>query len=390
MDSIFIAAAKRSPIGKLNGALSGLSAAATGAQVIRAIIDEQDIDPMVIDDVMIGQVLQGGTGQNPARQAAIAAGIPAQVPAITLNMVCGAGQRSIHFAAQAIKAGDADLVIAGGQDSMTDAPHFIRVRRPARMGNQTAQDMIISDGLWDVFNDIHMGATVEQLARRYQISRDEQDCFALASQTKAAHAISAGRFETEITPVTVSGRNGNITVQADEHPRPETTREELALMRPAFEADGTITAGNASGLNDGASAVLVGSKRRLRALGLEPLARIASYASAALDPMDMGLGPAFASRKALIKAGWRVQDLDVLEINEAFAAQAIAVNREMGWDPDLINTNGGAIALGHPLAGSGNRIVVTLVHEMVRRGAKRGLASLCIGGGQGVAICLER
>lgn len=390
MDSIFIAAAKRSPIGKLNGALSGLSAAATGAQVIRTIIDEQDIDPMAIDDVMMGQVLQGGTGQNPARQAAIAAGIPAQVPAITLNMVCGAGQRSIHFAAQAIKAGDADLIIAGGQDSMTDAPHFMRVRRGARMGNQTAQDMMITDGLWDVFNDIHMGATVEQLARRYQISRDEQDCFALASQTKAAHAIAAGRFETEITPVTVSGRNGNITVQADEHPRPETTLEELALMRPAFHDDGTITAGNASGLNDGASAVLVGSERRLRALGLEPLARIASYASAALDPMDMGLGPAFASRKALIKAGWRVQDLDVLEINEAFAAQAIAVNREMGWDPDLINTNGGAIALGHPLAGSGNRIVVTLVHEMVRRGAKRGLASLCIGGGQGVAICLER
>jgi acetyl-CoA C-acetyltransferase len=389
MDGIFIAAAKRSPIGKLNGALTGLSAAEIGAQVIRALLDETGIDPNAVDDVLMGQVLQGGAGQNPARQAAIGAGLPSSVPAMTLNMVCGAGQRSIHVAAQAIKAGDADLVVAGGQDSMTDAPHFFRVRQPAKMGDQTAKDMMITDGLWDVFNDIHMGATVEQLARRYQITRGEQDLFALSSQAKAAAAIAADRFADEIAPVSVSTRSGNVTVRTDEHPRPDTTIDELAAMRPAFDVDGTITAGNASGLNDGASAVLVGSKRRLRDLGLEPMARIAGYASAALYPMDMGLGPAFASRKALEKAGWRADDLDVLEINEAFAAQAIAVNRVMGWNTDRINPNGGAIALGHPLAGSGNRIVVTLLHEMRRTGKRRGLASLCIGGGQGVAICLE-
>lgn len=390
MEGIFIAAAKRSPIGKLNGALTGLSAAEIGAQVIRSIIAESRIDPGAVDDVIMGQVLQGGAGQNPARQAAMGAGIPAHVPAVTLNMVCGAGQRSIHFAAQAIRSGDADLVIAGGQDSMTDAPHFFRARQPARMGNQIAKDMMVTDGLWDVFNDIHMGATVEQLARRYHVTRDEQDHFALASQKKAGAAIAAGLFAEEIAPVAVPGRKGKIMVNADEHPRPDTTLADLAAMRPAFANDGTITAGNASGLNDGASAVLVGSERRLREMGLEPLARIASYASAALDPMDMGLGPAFASRRSLLKAGWRADELDVLEINEAFAAQAIAVNREMGWDPDRINPNGGAIALGHPLAGSGNRIVVTLLHEMRRSGARRGLASLCIGGGQGVAICLER
>jgi acetyl-CoA C-acetyltransferase len=389
MEGIFIAAAKRSPIGKLNGALAGLSAAEIGAQVIRSIIAECRIDPGAIDDVIMGQVLQGGAGQNPARQAALGAGIPSDVPAVTLNMVCGAGQRSIHFATQAIRSGDAELVVAGGQDSMTSAPHFFHVRHPKKIGNQTAKDMMITDGLWDVFNDIHMGATVEQLARRYQVTRDEQDHFALASQAKASAAIAADLFADEITPVTLPGRMGVVTVSADEHPRPETTLADLAAMRPAFAADGTITAGNASGLNDGASAVLVGSERRLRALGLEPLARIAGYASAALDPMDMGLGPAFASRRALQKAGWQAGSLDVLEINEAFAAQAIAVNREMGWDPGRINRNGGAIALGHPLAGSGNRIVVTLLHEMRRSGARRGLASLCIGGGQGVAICLE-
>lgn len=390
MTGIFIAAAKRSPIGKLNGALTGLSAAGIGAQVIRALLDESGVDPAAVDDVMIGQVLQGGAGQNPARQAAMGAGLPSSVPAVTLNMVCGAGQRSIHFAAQAIKAGDADLVIAGGQDSMTDAPHFFHARQPAKMGDQVAKDMMVTDGLWDVFNDIHMGATVEQLARRYQITRDEQDRFALASQAKAGAAIAASRFTDEIAPVAVPTRTGTVTVRTDEHPRPDITLNDLAAMRPAFDTDGTITAGNASGLNDGASAVLLGSERRLRDLGPEPMARIASYASAALDPMDMGLGPAFASRKALKKAGWRAEDLDILEINEAFAAQAIAVNREMGWDADRINPLGGAIALGHPLAGSGNRIVVTLLHEMCRRGAKRGLASLCIGGGQGVAICLER
>ena len=390
MVGIFIASAKRSPIGKLNGAFSGLSASVIGAQVIRGLMAESGIDPGVIDEVMIGQVLQGGAGQNPARQAAMEAGIPAGVPAVTLNMVCGAGQRSIHFAAQAILAGDADIVIAGGQDSMTDAPHFFHARQPAKMGHHFAKDMMITDGLWDVFNDVHMGTTVEQLVRRYQITREEQDRFALASQLKAAEAISAGRFVDEIVPITVATKTGDIVIDADEHPRPETTLDDLAFMAPAFDADGTITAGNASGLNDGASAVLVCSERRLRDLGLEPMVRIAGYASAALDPMDMGLGPALASRKALEKAGWQADSLDVLEINEAFAAQAIAVNCEMGWDTGRVNPLGGAIALGHPLAGSGNRIVVTLVHEMRRREAQRGLASLCIGGGQGVAICLER
>jgi acetyl-CoA C-acetyltransferase len=390
MDGIFIAAAKRSPIGTLNGALGGLSAAGIGAQVIRAMIAEKDIDPGSIDEVMIGQVLQGGAGQNPARQAAMGAGIPATVPAVTINMVCGAGQRSIHFAAQAIRAGDADLVIAGGQDSMTAAPHFFHAREPARLGDQVAKDMMITDGLWDVFYNVHMGATVEQLARRYQVTREEQDRFALASQAKAGAAISAGFFAGEIAPVAVVTRKDEVIVSADEHPRPDLTLDDLAAKRPAFDAGGTITAGNASGLNDGASAVLVGSERRLRELRLEPMARIAAYASAGLDPMDMGLGPVFASRRALEKAGWKADDLDVVELNEAFAAQAIAVNREMGWDPGRINPLGGAIALGHPLAGSGNRIVVTLLHEMCRTGARRGLATLCIGGGQGVAICLER
>lgn len=388
MEAIYIAAAKRSPIAKLNGAFAGMSAADIGSQVIRALLDETAIDPGTLDEVLMGQVLQGGTGQNPARQAAMAAGVPSHVPAMTLNMVCGAGQRSIHLAAQAIKAGDAGLLIAGGQDSMTDAPHFVRARAARRPGDVTAKDMMITDGLWDVFNDIHMGATVEHLARKYQITRDEQDLFALTSQAKAKAACAAGHFQAEIAPIRVPGTQE--PVRQDEHPQPDTTLAKLAGMRPAFAPDGTITAGNASGLNDGASAVLVGSERRLRALGLEPLVRIVSYASAALDPMDMGLGPAFASRRALDLAGWQIDDLDLLEINEAFAAQAIAVNREMGWDPDRINPGGGAIALGHPLAGSGNRIVVTLIHHMIRMNKRKGLASLCIGGGQGVAICLER
>jgi acetyl-CoA C-acetyltransferase len=389
MTDIYICAAKRSPIGRLNGALAGLSAAQIGAQVIHAMISEADVDPGAVDEVIIGQVLTGGAGQNPARQAALAAGIPNDVPAVTINMVCGAGQKSIHFAAQAIKAGDAGLLIAGGQDSMSGAPHFMHLRTPAKMGDVSARDMMITDGLMDALNNVHMGHTVEQLARRYQITREEQDRFALASQQKAGQAIADGRFRAEIAPIRVATRTGEFAFDTDEYPRPDTRLEDLAAMRPAFDPQGTITAGNASGLNDGAAAVLVGSDSRLRALGLTPMARIASYASAALDPMDMGLGPALAARKALELAGWGAEDLDLLEINEAFAAQSIAVNREMGWNPDRINRNGGAIALGHPLAGSGNRIVVTLLHEMQRTGARRGLASLCIGGGQGVAICLE-
>ncbi|MDO6729082.1 acetyl-CoA C-acetyltransferase [Marinovum sp. 2_MG-2023] len=389
MEQVYIAAAKRSPIGKLNGAFTGLSAADINAQVIRALLAETGLDAGALDEVLLGQVLIGGAGQNPARQAAMGAGIPVDVPAVTLNMVCGAGQKSIHMAAQAIKAGDAGLILAGGQDSMTSAPHIMHVRSPQKMGDATARDMMLTDGLWDVFNDIHMGATVEQLAARYQVSREEQDAFALMSQKKAATAIRAGHFAQEIAPVVVPAKGGDRTISADEHPRPDVSAQDLAAMRPVFDPEGTLTVGNSSGLNDGSAALLVGSERRLREVDQPPLARIASYASAALDPMDMGLGPALAARKALDLAGWRAADLDVIELNEAFAAQAIAVNREIGWDDSKINPNGGAIALGHPLAGSGARIVVTLLHQMKRTGAKMGLAALCIGGGQGVAICLE-
>ena len=386
---IFIAAGKRSAIGRLGGALAPLSAAEIGAQVVRGMIEGVDMDPGALDEVIIGQVLQGGAGQNPARQTAIGAGIPVDVPAVTINQVCGAGQRSIHFAAQAIKAGDAELIVAGGQDSMSGAPRLLRgTRGGARMGDVAAEDMMIRDGLWDAFHDVHMGTTVETLARRYQISREAQDAFAMESQEKAARAQAAGFFEQEIVPVRVPAGRGESVFARDEHPR-RTPIEALAGMPPAFAGDGTITAGNSSGLNDGASAVLVASEAGLARVGLDPLVRIASYANFAGEPMDMGLGPVGASRAALAKAGWEVRDLDILEVNEAFAAQSLAVEQEMGWERARVNPNGGAIALGHPLAGSGNRIVVTLLHEMKRRSARRGLATLCIGGGMGVAICLE-
>ena len=389
MDDIFIVGARRSAIGSLEGALSPLSAAEIGAQVIAGVLEDTKVDPGAIDEVIIGQVLQGGAGQNPARQAAMHAGIPVNVPAMTINKVCGAGQKSIHLAAQAIKAGDAGLVLAGGQDSMSHAPHIIpKARSGQKMGDATVKDMMILDGLWDAFHDIHMGNTVETLARRYQITREDQDRFALHSQEKARAAQEADVFADEIVAVTIAGRKGDTVFDRDEHPR-QTTLEKLSSMRPAFEEDGTITAGNASGINDGASAVLVASGRRVKELNLTPIARIASYASFAMEPMNMGLGPVGASQKALQKAGWSVDDLDVIEVNEAFAAQSLAVQKEMGWDPDKCNPNGGAVALGHPLAASGNRIVVTLVHELKRRGKGKGLATLCIGGGMGVAICVE-
>ena len=390
-DAVYIVAAKRTPIGKLNGALANLSAADLGGQLIQAMLAETGLAPGAVSEVIMGQVLTGGAGQNPARQASLKAGLPVSVPAMTINKVCGAGQKSIHLAAQAIRCGDADCVIAGGQDSMTSAPHFIPgVRGGVRMGDQVVKDSMITDGLWDAFHQVHMGVTVESLARRYQITRDEQDRFALRSQEKADAAIRSARFDDEVVPVSVKTRQGDVVVDRDEHPNPSTTLEGLALLKPVFEREGTITAGNSSGLNDGAAAVLVMSETRMNELKLKPLARIASYASAGVEPMDMGLGPIAASRLALEKAGWRPSELDVMEINEAFAAQAIAVNREMGWNEEIINISGGAIALGHPLAASGCRIVVTLLHEMARRQAHKGLASLCIGGGQGVAICLER
>ncbi len=391
MDAVHIVAAKRTPIGKLNGAFSDLSAAELGGQLIAAMLADAQLAPHAVSEVIMGQVLTGGAGQNPARQAALKAGLPVSVPAMTVNKVCGAGQKSIHLAAQAICCGDADCVIAGGQDSMTSAPHFIHgVRGGIRMGDRIVEDSMITDGLWDAFHQVHMGVTAEALAQRYQITREEQDRFALRSQEKADAAIRAGRFDEEIVPVSIRTRQGDVVIERDQHPNPATSLEGLARLKPVFDPAGTITAGNSSGLNDGAAAVLVMSERRMKAFGLKPLARIASYASAGVEPMDMGLGPVAASRLALEKAGWRASELDVMEINEAFAAQAIAVNREMGWNGEIINISGGAIALGHPLAGSGCRIVVTLLHEMTRRKARKGLASLCIGGGQGVAICLER
>lgn len=386
-----IVAAVRTPIGRLSGAFADVPATALGAAAIRALIARSGIDPGMVDDVIIGQVLQAGAGQNPARQAAIHGGIPDSVPAMTVNQVCGGGQRSLHLAAQAIRAGDAEVIVAGGQDSMTRAPHLLpQMRAGIRLGEGTIADSMLIDGLIDAFNEVHMGVTAERLATRYQITREAQDAFALASQQKAAAAAEAGRFDDEIVPVEVRGRKATATVSRDEHIRPDSSLAQLGALKPIFAEDGTVTAGNSSGLNDGAGALLVMSERRARQLGLEPMARIAGYASAALEPMDMGLGPVSASRAALRKAGWQEQDLDLAELNEAFAAQSLAVLAEFPIDPDIVNVNGGAIALGHPLGGSGARIVVTLLHEMKRRGAGKGLATMCIGGGQGVAICLER
>lgn len=389
--AVYIAGAMRTPIGKLNGAFLGLAASDLGAAVINALLDETGIEPQAISEVILGQVLTGGAGQNPARQSAIKAGLPVGCPAMTINKVCGAGQKSLHLAAQAIRCGDADIVIAGGQDSMTEAPHLLYgLRLGAHMGDVEARDSMLVDGLIDAFNGVHMGVTVESLARRYQITRREQDEFAFQSQCRAKAATEGMRFSGEIATVSVPNRDEVKFVVSDEHPNPNATLESLARLRPVFDPMGGITAGNSSGLNDGAAAVIVMSEREMQARRLTPLARIASYASAGVEPLDMGLGPVEAARKALEKAGWRGADLDLMEVNEAFAAQSIAVNRVLLWDPGRINVNGGAIALGHPLAGSGCRIVVTLLHEMVRRNAKKGLATLCIGGGQGVAICLER
>jgi len=390
-DAIVIVDAVRTPVGRFCGALSTVPAAMLGAHVIRALLARTGVDPAAVSEVIMGQVLQAGCGQNPARQAAIHAGVPQATPAMTINKVCGAGQKSLHLAAQAIRCGDAEIVIAGGQDSMTRSPHVLNGSRDGtRMGDVEMVDVMVVDGLWDAFNQVHMGTTAEEIARTRQISRAEQDAFAAKSQAKAAAAVAAGRFDDEIVPIAIETRKSTVTIAKDEHPKPGVTVEALAKLAPVFNPQGTITAGNASGLNDGAAAVMVMTERRAAELGLAPMARIASYASAGLDPMLMGLGPIPASRKSLEKAGWSAGDVDILEINEAFAAQAIAVNREMGWDVNRVNVNGGAIALGHPLAASGCRIVVTLAHQMRRQEAARGLAAMCIGGGLGVGICLER
>jgi acetyl-CoA C-acetyltransferase len=391
MSDIVIAGALRSAVGKFNGAIGKVPAAELGAQVIKALLARTKIDPEHISEVIMGQVLTAGAGQNPARQALIRAGLPDRIPGMTINQVCGSGLKATHLAAQAIKCGDADIVIAGGQENMSSAPHVLQGSREGfRMGDAKLTDSMIHDGLWDIYNDYHMGVTAENVAQRFEISRRDQDEFAVASQQKAEGAQKAGRFKSEIAPIEIVTRKATTVFDTDEYIRPGTTMALLGELKPAFSKDGTVTAGNASGINDGAAAVVMMSARKAEELGLEPLARIRAYSSAGLDPKIMGMGPVPASRLCLQKAGWRHQDLDLMEINEAFAAQAIAVNRQMGWDTSKINVNGGAIAIGHPIGASGARILVTLLHEMIRRDAKKGLASLCIGGGMGVALAVER
>jgi acetyl-CoA C-acetyltransferase len=390
MTNIVIAAAARTAVGAFNGSLASIPAHELGAAVIREALSRAKTEPAEVSEVILGQVLTAGQGQNPARQAAIAAGIPASASAFCLNQVCGSGLRSVALGLQAIQTGDADIVVAGGQESMSLAPHFIHLRGGTKMGSAELQDTMIKDGLWEAFNNYHMGTTAENVARAFQITREAQDAFALGSQQKAGAAQQAGRFRDEIVAFTVKTRKGDVVVDSDEHPKPGTTAETLAKLRPAFAKDGTVTAGNASGLNDGAAALVLMTELEAIHRGLVPLARIASWATAGVDPAIMGTGPIPASQLALRKAGWSVAQLDLVEANEAFAAQALAVNKEMGWDPARVNVNGGAIALGHPIGASGARVLVTLLHEMQKRDAKKGLATLCIGGGMGVALCVER
>jgi acetyl-CoA C-acetyltransferase len=392
MTRAVIVAAARTAIGKFGGTLAKTPAPELGAVVIGELLKRAKIEPAQVDEVILGQVLTAGAGQNPARQAAIKAGLPVAVPAMTINKVCGSGLKAVMLAAQAIANGDAQIVIAGGQENMSLAPHVLPGSRDGfRMGDVKMIDSMIVDGLWDVYNKYHMGITAENVAKQYGIDRAQQDAFALESQRKAAAAQDAGRFKEEIVPVPIPQKKGDpIAFDTDEFINRKTSAEALAGLRPAFDKDGTVTAGNASGINDGAAAVVVMSEARASALGLQPLARIAAFAASGVDPKIMGMGPVPASRRTLEKAGWRAADLDLMEINEAFAAQACAVNKEMGWDVSKINVNGGAIALGHPIGASGCRILVTLLHEMKRRGAKKGLASLCIGGGMGVALAVER
>jgi acetyl-CoA C-acetyltransferase len=391
MSDVVITAALRSAVGKFNGSLGKLPAAELGAQIIKALLVRSGVRPDQISEVILGQVLTAGVGQNPARQALIRAGLPDSVPGMTIGKVCGSGLKATHLGAQAIKCGDAEIVIAGGQESMSTSPHVLQGSRDGfRMGDAKLVDSMISDGLWDVFNNYHMGITAENIAKKYEISRREQDEFAAASQQKAEAAQKAGRFKAEIAPIEIVSRKGSTIFDTDEFIRAGTTAAALGELKPAFSKDGTVTAGNASGINDGAAAVMMMSARKADELGLKPLARIRAYSSAGVDPKLMGMGPVPASQLCLKKAGWTQQELDLLEVNEAFAAQAIGVNRQMGWDTAKINVNGGAIAIGHPIGASGCRILVTLLHEMIRRDAKKGLASLCIGGGMGVALAIER
>lgn len=391
MDDIVIVAALRTGVGKFGGTIAKVSAADMGAHVIKGLLAKTGVNPELISEVILGQVLTAGCGQNPARQAVIKSGLPDMVPAFTVGKVCGSGLKATHLAAQALKCGDADIVIAGGQENMSASPHVLNGSRDGfRMGDAKLVDTMIVDGLWDAFNQYHMGVTAENVAKKYDISRQEQDEFAVASQNKAEAAQKAGKFKDEILPLEIPSKKGAIVFDSDEFIKHGTTLESLSALRPAFSKDGTVTAGNASGINDGAAAVMMMSAKMAKELGLTPLAKIKAYASAGLDPSIMGMGPVPATQRCLKKAGWTHADLDLMEINEAFAAQAIAVNKEMGWDTSKINVNGGAIAIGHPIGASGCRILVTLIHEMIRRDAKRGLASLCIGGGMGVALAIER
>ena len=391
MDDIVIVAAGRTAVGKFGGALAKTPAAMLGAHVIKGLLAKTGIAGEQISEVILGQVLTAGCGQNPARQAVIRAGLPDMVPAFVVGKVCGSGLKATHLAAQALKCGDAEIIIAGGQENMSASPHVLNGSRDGfRMGDAKLVDSMIVDGLWDVYNLYHMGTTAENVAKKHGITRAPQDEFATGSQNKAKAAQKAGKFKDEILPFDIVTKKGTTVFDADEFPKHGTTLESLAALRPAFSKDGSVTAGNASGLNDGAAAVIMMTAKKAESLGLKPLVRIKAYSSAGLDPSIMGMGPVPASQLCLKKAGWKPQDLDLMEINEAFAAQACAVNKEMGWDTSKINVNGGAIAIGHPIGASGARILVTLIHEMIRRDAKNGLASLCIGGGMGVALTVER
>ncbi len=390
MTNVVIVAAGRTAVGSFNGSFANTPAHALGAAVLAGVVERAGIDKAEVSETILGQVLTAAQGQNPARQAHINAGLPIESAAWSLNQVCGSGLRAVALAAQHVQLGDAAIVLAGGQESMSLSPHAAHLRAGQKMGDLNFIDTMIKDGLWDAFNGYHMGTTAENVATQWQISREQQDEFALASQHKAEAAQKAGKFKDEIIPFVVKTRKGDITVDQDEYIRHGATIEAMQKLRPAFAKDGTVTAANASGINDGAAAVLVMSEAEAGRRGLKPIARIASYATAGLDPSIMGVGPIYASRKALEKAGWKAGDLDLIEANEAFAAQACAVNKDMGWDPAKVNVNGGAIAIGHPIGASGARILNTLLFEMQRSGASKGLATLCIGGGMGVAMCLER
>ncbi|MDB5367322.1 MAG: acetyl-CoA acetyltransferase [Rhodospirillales bacterium] len=390
MSAIVIVAAARTPIGAFNGALANLPAHALGKVAIEAALTRANVAADEVDEVILGQVLTAGEGQNPARQAAIAAGIPKERTAYGINQVCGSGLRTVALGMQAILAGDSRIVVAGGQESMSMSRHCAHLRGGTKMGGLELVDTMIKDGLWDAFNGYHMGQTAENVAREWQITREQQDEFALASQNKAETAVKSGRFKDEIAPVTVASRKGDVVVDTDEYPRFGATIEAMQKLKPAFAKDGSVTAGNASGLNDGAAALVLMTEEEAAKRGLTPLARIVSWATAGVDPSVMGIGPVPASRRALEKAGWKVADLDLIEANEAFAAQACAVGKELGFDPDKLNVNGGAIALGHPIGASGARVLTTLLHEMGKRSAKKGLATLCIGGGMGIAMCVAR